>query len=335
MPVKAPLNRSAGMGLEPVALEVDVALAGQRLDHALAVALPGISRTRVRAAIEAGRVHVNGKPAKASLRLDEGMRIDVLPAEALPGRQPDHDLKRDRVTPSRSSAPLRVVYEDDDLLVVDKPAGMVVHPAPGHEGVTLVDEVRSRVGELWMTDDARPGIVHRLDKDTSGLLVVAKNPASHAALADQMKARTTVKRYLALVEGRMTVPEGVIDAPIGRDPRNRQRMAVVRAGSPGAREARTRFRTLHFARGRTLLEVQLETGRTHQIRVHLAAIHHPIVGDGTYGQSVAPPQPPRQFLHAAHLEFAHPRSQLWMTFDSPLPPDLATFALPWLPGQPD
>jgi 23S rRNA pseudouridine1911/1915/1917 synthase len=212
---------------------------------------------------------------------------------------------------------------------------MVVHPAPGHEGVTLVDEVRSRVGELWTTDDSRPGIVHRLDKDTSGLLVVAKNPSSHAALADQMKARTTVKRYLALVEGRMTVPEGVIDAPIGRDPRNRQRMAVVRSGSPGAREARTRFRTLSFARGRTLLEVQLETGRTHQIRVHLAAIHHPIVGDGTYGQSVAPPQPPRQFLHAAHLEFAHPTSHEWMTFDSPLPPDVATFAVPWLAEQSD
>ena len=333
--MKAPLNRSADAGLGPAALEVDAALAGQRLDHALAVALPGVSRTRVHAAIEAARVHVNGKPAKASLRLEEGMRIEVLAPEALPASQPERALKRAGPPPTRPAVPLRVVYEDDDLLVVDKPAGMVVHSAPGHDGVTLVDEVRSHVGELWTADDSRPGIVHRLDKDTSGLLVVAKNPPSHAALADQMKARTTVKRYLALVEGRMTVPEGVIEAPIGRDPRHRQRMAVVRAGSPGAREARTRFRTLRYARGRTLLEVQLETGRTHQIRVHLAAIHHPIVGDGTYGQSTMPPQPPRQFLHAARLEFAHPRSHLWMTFDSPLPPDLATFALPWLAAQPD
>src|SRR5215469_15008533 len=201
--MNAPLHRSAGVGLGPVALEVDTALAGQRLDHALATVLPGISRTRVRAAIEAERVHVNGKPAKASLRLEEGMRIDVLPAEAPLSIQPDHALKRDGATLSRSSVPLRIVYEDDDLLVVDKPAGMVVHPAPGHEGVTLVDEVRSRVGELWTTDDSRPGIVHRLDKDTSGLLVVAKNPASHAALADQMNDRAMVKRYLALVEGAM------------------------------------------------------------------------------------------------------------------------------------
>src|SRR5215469_5216105 len=184
--MKAPLTGSTGVGLSPVALEVDATLAGQRLDHGLAVALPGISRTRVRAAIEAERVHVNGKPAKASLRLEEGMRIDVLPAEAVPDRQPDHDLKRDSASLSRSSTSLRVVYEDDDLLVVDKPAGMVVHPAPGHKGVTLVDEVRSRVGGLWTADDSRPGIVHRLDKDTSGLLVVAKDPASHAALADQM-----------------------------------------------------------------------------------------------------------------------------------------------------
>jgi 23S rRNA pseudouridine1911/1915/1917 synthase len=333
--MKAPMNQSARGGLDPVALEVDATLAGQRLDHALAVALPGTSRTRVRAAIEAERVHINGKPAKASLRLEEGMRIDVLPAAALPDRQLDQTLKRNSSSLSRPSVPLRVVYEDDDLLVVDKPAGMVVHSAPGHEGVTLVDEVREHVGELWTADDSRPGIVHRLDKDTSGLLVVAKNPATHAALADQMKARTTVKRYLALVEGRMTVPEGVIDASIGRDPRNRQRMAVVRAGSPGGREARTRFRTLRYTRGRTLLEVQLETGRTHQIRVHLAAIHHPVVGDGTYGQSALLPQPPRQFLHAAHLEFVHPSSHEWVAFDSPLPPDLATFALPWLAAEED
>ncbi|HEV8190243.1 MAG TPA: RluA family pseudouridine synthase, partial [Ktedonobacterales bacterium] len=168
---------------------------------------------------------------------------------------------------------------------------------------------------------------HRLDKDTSGLRVVAKKAQTNAALAEQMKDHRMVKRYLAMVEGHMPVPEGAVDAPIGRDPRYRQRMALVPVNH-GGRKALTRFRVLRQAHGRSLLDVQLETGRTHQIRVHMAAIQHPVVGDLVYGRSQSP-LPPRQFLHAAHLEFAHPATGDWMSFDAPLPPDLASFLEKW------
>ena len=230
--------------------------------------------------------------------------------------------------PAADAIPLRILYEDDYLLVVDKPAGMVTHPAPGHSSGTLVNALLAHAPELaGVGDRARPGIVHRLDKDTSGLLVVAKDPATHAALAQQMKDHAMVKRYLALVEGAMPTAEGVIDAPIGRDPRQRLRMGLLSVAS-GGREARTRFRTLEEHGGRSLLEVQLETGRTHQIRVHLAAVHHPVVGDPVYGRAQRP-LPPRQFLHAAHLEFRHPATGEWLTFDAPLPDDLASFLADW------
>jgi 23S rRNA pseudouridine1911/1915/1917 synthase len=197
----------------------------------------------------------------------------------------------------------------------------VTHPAPGHSSGTLVNALLAHAPELAnVGDHARPGIVHRLDKDTSGLLVVAKDPAMHAALAQQMKDHAMVKRYLALVEGAMPTTEGVIDAPIGRDPRQRLRMGLLSVAS-GGREARTRFRMLEEHGGRSLLEVQLETGRTHQIRVHLAAVHHPVVGDPIYGRAQRP-LPPRQFLHAAHLEFRHPATGEWLTFGAPLPDDL-------------
>jgi len=303
-------------------IEVGEALAGQRLDRALAASLPGLSRTRAQAAIEAGRVTVDGHPAKASLPLEAGMRVVVAPEPAPARGAPDQ-------TAGGQQAPaLDIVYEDAHILVIDKAAGVVVHPALGHTGGTLVDALRTHVPGLDAGEDTtRPGIVHRLDKDTSGLIVVAKDAASHAGLARQMKAHTTVKRYLALVEGQMPVPEGVIEAPIGRDPRYRQRMAIVRAGA-GGREARTRFRVLRYAKGRSLLEMQLETGRTHQIRVHLAAVRHPVVGDAVYGRP-QPPQPPRQFLHAAHLELAHPVTGEWLVFDAPLPTDLAAFQAEW------
>jgi 23S rRNA pseudouridine1911/1915/1917 synthase len=319
--------RQASETIGPVTIDVDSALAGQRLDRGLALALPGTSRTRVQAAIAQDLVRVNGRLAKSSLLLEAGMRIEVVSADT--DREGAGGDETDDALP-RSVVPLSVIYEDHDLLVVDKPAGLVVHPAPGHRSGTLVDGLLAHVADLEMVGDSgRPGIVHRLDKDTSGLLVVAKNAAAHTHLALQMKAHSTVKRYLALVEGQMSLPEGVVDAPIGRDPRNRQRMAIVRSGG---RLARTRFRTLKFAEGRTFIEIQLESGRTHQIRVHMAAIHHPIVGDHVYGTSLRPPQPPRQFLHAAHLEFAHPTSQEWLIFDAPLPADLSGFAAPWLDG---
>ena len=305
-------------------IEVDEALIGQRLDRALAALLPGLSRTRAQAAIEAGRVTVDGHLAKASLPLEAGMRIVMTP-DVAPARGPAED----QAAEIARAPELDIVYEDAHILVLNKAAGVVVHPAPGHTDGTLVDALRAHVPGLDTAgeDTTRPGIVHRLDKDTSGLLVVAKDAASHAGLARQMKEHTTVKRYLALVEGQMPVPEGVIEAPIGRDPRYRQRMAIVRAGA-GGREARTRFRVLRYAKGRSLLEMQLETGRTHQIRVHLAAVQHPVVGDTVYGRP-QPPRPPRQFLHAAHLELAHPATGEWLVFDAPLPPDLAAFLAEW------
>jgi 23S rRNA pseudouridine1911/1915/1917 synthase len=296
-------------------------LAGQRLDRALA-SVTGLSRTRIQEAIKGGAAQVDGKSARASPILEAGQRITMageamMVASATAGEAPAAD-----------AIPLRILYEDDYLLVVDKPAGMVTHPAPGHSSGTLVNALLAHAPELAdVGDRARPGIVHRLDKDTSGLLVVAKDPATHAALAQQMKDHAMVKRYLALVEGAMPTAEGVIDAPIGRDPRQRLRMGLLSVSS-GGREARTRFRTLEEHGGRSLLEVQLETGRTHQIRVHLAAVHHPVVGDPIYGRAQRP-LPPRQFLHAAHLEFRHPATGEWLTFDAPLPDDLALFLATW------
>lgn len=293
-------------------------VAGQRLDRALAELRPGLSRTRAQAAIKAGEVTVDGKPAKPSLLLEAGQRLALAPTlgqgaalEASAAPQPE-------------AIPLRIVFEDAHLLVVDKPAGLVTHPAPGHATGTLVNALLAHAPALEDSDNPqRPGIVHRLDKDTSGLLVIAKDVQTHAALADQMRDRAMIKRYIVLVEGRMDPPSGTIDAPIGRDPRNRLRMALV-SEAHGGREARTRYHTLRYLPGRTLLEAQLESGRTHQIRVHLAALHHPVVGDPVYGRPQAP-MPPRQFLHAAHLEFRHPITGEWMVFDAPLPADLAAF----------
>jgi 23S rRNA pseudouridine1911/1915/1917 synthase len=317
-PLGAPSEPTPGATLLDCTVAGD--LAGQRLDRAVAGLLPGLSRTRAQAAIEAGHVSVNGRVARSSLLLEPGMRVVVQAPTAsdAPPAPPDQETHR----------PLRIVYEDGAMLVVDKPAGVVVHPAPGHPAGTLVDALLAHAPGLHGGDDAsRPGIVHRLDKDTSGLLVVAKNASAHANLAAQMQAHSMIKRYLALVEGQMPVPEGVIDASIGRDPRHRQRMALVSEHS-GGRDARTRFRVLETGKGRSLLELTLETGRTHQIRVHLAAVQHPVVGDPLYGRP-QPPLPPRQFLHAAHLELAHPLTGEWMTFEAPLPADLAPFLAEW------
>lgn len=292
--------------------------AGQRLDRVLAEVRPSLSRTRAQAAIKAGEVVVDDKPAKPSLPLEAGQRIALAPALGQVA------AREGAAAPQPEAIPLRIVFEDAHLLVVDKPAGLVTHPAPGHATGTLVNALLAHAPDLEEGDNPqRPGIVHRLDKDTSGLLVIAKDAQTHAALADQMRERAMVKRYIVLVEGRMDPPSGTIDAPIGRDPRNRLRMTLV-SEAHGGREARTRFHTLRYLPSRTLLEAQLESGRTHQIRVHLAALHHPVVGDLVYGRAQAP-MPPRQFLHAAHLEFRHPITGEWMVFDAPLPADLAVF----------
>lgn len=211
---------------------------------------------------------------------------------------------------------LRIVHLDDSLAVIDKPAGLVVHPAPSHQGPTLVDEL----GEILAggADPERPGIVHRLDKETSGLLVVARDDATHAALQEQVRRREVERVYLALASGRLASRTGTIDAPIGRASRQRHRMAVSGAAS---REARTHFEVLELLRAESYVEVELETGRTHQIRAHFGAIGHPLIGDATYGGEERYGLR-RQFLHAHRLAFAHPVSGKALSFRSELPADL-------------
>jgi 23S rRNA pseudouridine1911/1915/1917 synthase len=278
---------------------------GERLDRFVSENRPGLSRTHAQKLISDGLVTVNGEPSKAGHRLNAGDTIAVVvPPESIPSMAPE-------------DIPLDIIYEDADLLVVNKPAGMTVHPAPGHPGHTLANAVLAHLPELNDEDNTlRPGIVHRLDKDTSGLIVVAKNRAAQANLADQFKSRTVNKSYLVLVRGKLTPETGIIEAAIGRDPRNRQRMAVVTRG----REARTAYRVIKYTGKHTLLEIKPETGRTHQIRVHLAAIGHPVAGDATYG--VKNPHLARQFLHASKLGFNLPSTGERVEFEAALPEDL-------------
>jgi len=282
---------------------------GERLDVFVARSLPGLTRSRARRLIDEGLVTVDGRlPAKAGAALAAGQRVRV----TVPPPEPS-ELEPEAV-------PLRIVYEDDDLLVVDKPAGMTVHPAPGHTSGTLVHALLAHCPEIALVGESgRPGIVHRLDKDTSGLIIVAKNEAARGALARQLKEREVEKTYVALVEGRLKEREGVIDAPIGRHQAQRKKMAVVHGG----REARTRYRLLREIGGRSLVEVSPETGRTHQIRVHFAAIGHPVTGDRVYGRGrAAAPWLPRQFLHAQRLAFRHPRTGERLELEAELPDDL-------------
>ena len=286
--------------------ELTVDAPGERLDRFVAARCPGLSRTHVQELIAAGLVTVNGRPARSSLKPGPGDRVHVTVPDEPPSRLLPEEM------------PLDIVYEDSEVLVIDKPAGLTVHPAPGHPGHTLANAILNYLPALAEdTASLRAGLVHRLDRDTSGLLVVAKNRAAQADLSDQFKSRTVSKSYLVLVRGRLSPESGAIEANIGRDPRNRQRMAVV----AGGREARTGYRVLRYVRGYSLLEIKPETGRTHQIRVHLAAIGFPVVGDATYG--VRSPHVARQFLHASRLGFRLPTSGRYVEFESPLPPDLA------------
>jgi len=279
-------------------------LAGARLDKFVGDSCPGLSRTHAQKLIADGFITVNGRPARPSLKLAVGDKIDIsIPPES-PGPLAPEDI------------PLKIVYEDPDLLVVDKPPGLAVHPAPGHPSHTLVNAVLGYLPSLAGADFVRPGIVHRLDKDTSGLIIVARNRPAHENLSDQFKARSVSKSYIVLVKGRLAPESGVIEAAIGRDPRNRQRMAVVAKG----REARTEYRVLKYFKDYTLLEIRPRTGRTHQIRVHLAAIGFPVVGDSAYG--VTSPHLSRQFLHASRLGFNLPSTGKYVEFTSPLPSDL-------------
>ncbi|HJX12059.1 MAG TPA: RluA family pseudouridine synthase [Dehalococcoidales bacterium] len=283
--------------------EVDAA--GLRLDKYVGERCPELSRTHAQKLIAAGFITVNGRAARSSLKLERGDRVDVV----IPPEPPS------RLTPE--AIPLKIIYEDDDLLVVDKPAGLAVHPAPGHPTRTLANAVLGYLPGLAEEGDSlRPGIVHRLDKDTSGVMLVAKNRLAQANLSAQFKSRSVKKAYLVLVKGKLTPEKGIIEADIGRDPRHRQRMAVVARG----REARTAYRVKKYLGNYSLLEITPETGRTHQIRVHLAAIGFPVVGDATYG--VASPHLARQFLHASRLGFRLPSTGEWVEFEAALPEDL-------------
>ena len=299
---------------------VAAADAGGRLDKVLASRLPELSRTQVQRLILEGRATGARGPLTARYRVAEGETIVL----HVPPPRPS-GLAAEPVA-------LDILHEDDDLLVLDKPAGLVVHPAPGHPSGTLVNALLHHCRSLsGIGGEERPGIVHRLDKDTSGLMLVAKHDRSHRHLAAQLKSRRLQRRYRALVHGEMAAPEGTIDAPVGRHPTQRKKMAVV---ARGGRAARTRYRVVEVWGALSLLELALDTGRTHQIRVHLASTGHPVVGDATYGPGARrwPGRPaleqavrafPRQALHAAQLRFRHPAHGGCMTFSSPLPADMA------------
>lgn len=281
--------------------------AGQRLD-AFAATLPGIvSRAMAQRLIAAGQLTVDGRTAKAGQRLSGGERLAYRVPPAEPAQAEPEEI------------PLEILYEDDALLVVNKPRGMVVHPAAGNRRGTLVNAVLGHAGGLsGIGGVVRPGIVHRLDKDTSGVMVVAKTDAAHLGLAAQFKAHTIDRRYLALIRGRLPAAAGRVEGNIGRHPRHRQRMAVVeRGGKPAV----THWRTLAELAGYTLIEARLETGRTHQIRVHLSHIGHPVAGDPTYGGKAGELGLRGQALHAAVLAFVHPVTGETLSFRTPPPAD--------------
>jgi len=296
---------------EPLRIDVGAADAGERLDLLLA-RLGGIgSRSAAQRAIDEGRVTVDGAMRPKRHRVAAGERVEVAPG-AVPAAEP-----------TAGEVPFAVAFEDEHLLIADKPAGVVVHPARGHRGATLAQALAGRAagGE----DPARAGIVHRLDKDTSGLLVIAKSEAVHRALQELIRRRELRREYLALVEGCPPARSGTIDAPIGRDRRVRTRMST---DTDSPRAARTHFELERALAGFALLRVTLETGRTHQIRVHLQAIGHPVAGDPEYGSASSPGAAgaalglTRQFLHAARLAFVHPVTGEAIDVSSPLPPDL-------------
>jgi 23S rRNA pseudouridine1911/1915/1917 synthase len=301
-------------------LLADPAAAGVRLDRWLASQLPDQSRARLQALIESGHVTLDGQPARASLRLRAGQQVELV----FPLPEPS--------SPAAEDIPLAIVHQDSSLLVIDKPAGLVVHPGAGTASGTLVNALLGRVKDLsGIGGVLRPGIVHRLDRGTSGLLVVAKDDATHRDLARQFAGRRVEKEYLALVLGVPARAAGEIALPIGRDPVHRKKMSVR---APRGREALTRYSVVEALDGAALLRVRLHTGRTHQIRVHLASIGHPVAGDETYGGRREPSSRRsesrealrtlrRPALHAARLAFEHPATRERVCFDSPLPADIS------------
>jgi 23S rRNA pseudouridine1911/1915/1917 synthase len=311
------------MGI-PQCLQFDRGQLPARLDQFLVQSLPSLSRAQLKKLIDDQQVLVDGKQAKAGLKLKGGEVVSVVLPEPEPVETPPQDI------------PLHILYEDTDLIVIDKPAGLVVHPAPGHAGGTLVNALLFHCRDLsGIGGELRPGIVHRLDKDTSGVMVATKNDLSHQGLAAQFKQHTINRRYVALVHGLLKTDSGSIDSPIGRHPTQRKKMSGL---SRRGRRAVTRWRVLgRFAEDRlSLVELALETGRTHQIRVHFSELNHPLVGDPLYGSkqrlatcndaglSQLLQQLGRQALHARLLGFTHPVSGEYLEFSSPLPQDLQT-----------
>lgn len=288
-------------------IEFTIEQPGERLDKLIVAQLSDLSRSQVQAMIKNGQVTVDGAAVKPGVKLRGGEKVVV----TIP--QPEE------TTVEPENIPLNVIYEDDELAVIDKPAGLVVHPGVGNESGTLVNAILARWPQIAEMDDPdnRRGIVHRLDKDTSGLLIVAKNSVALADLMAQFQARTVSKTYIALLERTPRTPVGRIEAPIGRDPRQRKRMAVMREGKPAV----TEFRVIddNFADGQALVEFDLLTGRTHQIRVHAAFIGCPVVGDRVYGFRKQRTRMKRVFLHAAGLAFDHPITGERMQFESELP----------------
>jgi 23S rRNA pseudouridine1911/1915/1917 synthase len=295
-------------------LSVPAADAGTRLDRWLAAQVPELSRARLQALIDDGHVWVDGGVPKASRRLAGGEEILL----EIPPPAPE--------TLAPEAIALSVLYEDDDVLVIDKPVGMVVHPGAGHLTGTLAAAVLAHApGTAGVGGPRRPGVVHRLDKDTSGLLVMAKTARAYEALTAQLAARTVTRRYRAVVHGRVKADEGVVDAPIGRHPRDRVRMAVVPRGKRAVTHYAVLERFSHF----TELDLRLETGRTHQIRVHMASLGHPVAGDELYGgRAPRAPLPiplPGLALHAEQLAFVHPVTGSRLEFASPLPSRMERF----------
>ena len=302
-PVAEPANYTSDEGSAPRrSLTVALEMAGLRLDQALARLLPGESRTRLARLVDEGWVRLDGELARPRQKLRGGERLEVVLAP-----RPEVGAFR------AEDIALDVVHEDADVLVIAKPAGLVVHPGSGNWAGTMLNALLHRVPSLGTL--ARAGIVHRLDKDTSGLLVVAKTEAAQQHLVRQLQARTVKRIYLAVVRGKLAAG-GKVDAPIGRHPVNRTRMAVVSGGKPAV----TRFRVRERFAAHTLVECELETGRTHQIRVHLASIGHPLEGDPAYAGRGAK-RLPRQALHAWKLGFVHPRTGKPVHFEAPAPAD--------------
>ncbi|MDI3546395.1 MAG: rRNA synthase [Halanaerobiales bacterium] len=287
--------------------KVKAEVAGKRLDKYLSEMDKELSRSFLQKLINEEKVLVNGGVTKSSYRIREGDRISLLIPEP---REPD-------IEPVEIE--LDILYEDDDIIVVNKPAGLVVHPAPGNRDNTLVNALLAYTDRLsGINGVKRPGIIHRLDKDTSGALVVAKNDRSHQELVKQFKERKTKKIYHTIVKGKLPYEKGKIDAPIGRNPKQRKKMAVTEKNS---KKAVTYFKVLEYFKDYTYLEVKLETGRTHQIRVHFSYLGHPVVGDEKYSRKKNEPGVKRQLLHAYKLGLFHPLSGEWMEFIAPLPDD--------------